>query len=77
MPYVAIKTFPKDEKAKAEAADRISKVLQEVWKCEPDWISVSIEDIEPDDWDEKVVSGAMESNMDHMMILNGEIRNHK
>ena len=80
MPYVAIKTFPKDEEAKAEAADRISKVLQEVWNCEPDWISVSIENIDPDDWDEKVVKGAMQENMDHMKILNGEtkkIRNKK
>lgn len=77
MPYVAIKTFPKDEKAKAEAAERISKVLQEVWACEPDWISVSIEDIDPDEWDAKVVKGAMGSNMDYMMILNGEIKNHK
>ena len=72
MPYVAIKTFPKDEKAKAEAAERISKVLQEVWACEPDWISVSIEDIDPDEWDAKVVNGAMQENRDHMKILNGE-----
>lgn len=72
MPYVAIKTFPKDEKAKAEAAERISKVLQEVWDCEPDWISVSIENIEPDDWDEKVVKGAIQPNMENMLILDGE-----
>ena len=72
MPYVAIKTFPKDEKAKAEAAERISKVLQEVWACEPDWISVSIEDIDPDEWDVKVVNGVMQQNKDHMLILNGE-----
>lgn len=72
MPYVAIKTFPKNEKEKAEAAERISRVLQEVWGCEPDWISVSIENIDPDDWDEKVVNGSMQPNMDHMIILDGK-----
>ena len=72
MPYVAIKTFPKDEKARAEAAERISKVLQEVWACEPDWISVSIENIDPDDWEEKVVNGAMKENMGNMLILEGK-----
>ena len=72
MPYVAIKTFPKSEKEKAEAAERVSRVLQEVWGCEPDWISVSIENIDPDDGDEKIAAGEMEENMDKMLILNGE-----
>ena len=77
MPYVAIKTFPKSEKEKAEAAERISKVLQEVWGCEPDWSSVSIENIDPDDWDEKITEGDMQANMDSMLILNGEKVNRK
>ena len=77
MPYVAIKTFPKSEKENAEAAERISKVLQEVWGCEPDWISVSIENIDPDDWDEKITAGDMQANMDRMLILNGEKVNRK
>ena len=72
MPYVAIKTFPKSEKEQAEAAERVSRVLQEVWGCEPDWISVSIENIDPDDWDEKIAAGEMQENMDKMLILNGE-----
>ena len=74
MPYVAIKTFPKDEKAKQDAAERISRVLQEVWGCEPDWISVSIEDIDPDEWDEKVVCGSMKENTEHMIIRDGTAR---
>ena len=72
MPYVAIKTFPKDEKTKREAAERISRILQEVWDCEPDWISVSIENIDPDDWDEKVVGGDMRTNAAHMIIRDGK-----
>ena len=72
MPYVAIKTFPKNGEEKAEAAERISKILQEVWGCEPDWISVSIENIDPDDWDAKVVNTAMRQNMENMLILDGK-----
>ena len=72
MPYVAIKTFPQDEAARRRAAERIHRLLMEEWGSEADWISVSVENIDPAEWDERIVRGAMENDAPYMLIRDGE-----
>ncbi|MBR2717013.1 MAG: hypothetical protein IKD79_04680 [Oscillospiraceae bacterium] len=72
MPYVSIKTFPQDEDARRRAAEKIQRLLMEEWGSEADWISVSIENIEPERWDERIVRGAMEDDAPYMLIRDGE-----
>ena len=72
MPYVAIKTFPQSEEAKRLAAERIHSLLMELWGCKADWISVSVENIPPEEWEERIVRGAMEEDRAHMLIRDGE-----
>lgn len=74
MPYVAIKLWPKGEEAKARLADNVSKTVQETLGCPPEAITLSIEEISRDDWDEKVVKPEIEPYQDAMMILSGQKR---
>lgn len=72
MPYVKIKAYPKDEETKRKLAQKISEAFLEVWGCPREAISVSIEEVRPDDWDREVVKGDIEPNSDKMFILFGQ-----
>ena len=72
MPYIQIKAYPKDEEIKKRVADRINQVFLEEWGCPQEAISVSIEEVLPQDWNEKVVKPEIEPNKDKMLILDGE-----
>ncbi|MBO7392667.1 MAG: tautomerase family protein [Abditibacteriota bacterium] len=72
MPYIKIKAFPKDEETKKIVADEIFEVMKKHWGCPPKAISLSIEAVDPADWEEKVVKAEIEPAKDKMFILNGE-----
>ena len=72
MPYVSIKTWPQDEAARRRAAEKIQRLLLEEWGAEADWISVSVENVDPDAWDARIVRGAMEADAPYMLIRDGE-----
>ena len=72
MPYIAIKAFPKDEKTKQETVDKINQVFLETWGCPQEAITVSLEEITPSEWDEKVKKTEILSKTDKMMILDGK-----
>jgi 4-oxalocrotonate tautomerase len=72
MPYIAIKAYPKDEKIKREVVEEINRIFLEKWGCPPQAISISIEEIPPADWEEKVVKTEIAPKADRMMILSGE-----
>jgi len=71
MPYISIKSWPKDEATRRAAVERINEVFLEVWGCPPEALTISSEVIQPEDWEEKVVKGEIEPNMEHVMILSG------
>lgn len=72
MPYVAIKTYPKEDAAKQKLVERINQALLEVLGCPEEAVSISVEEILPQEWEERVVKPEMEPNRDHMMILSGK-----
>ena len=72
MPYVAIKAYPKDEKTKQELVKRINDIFLEVWGCSQKGLSISLEEVKPEDWVDQVVNTHMATDKDHMMILSGE-----
>ena len=74
MPYIAIKSFPKDEETKNRVVEEINKIFLEEWGCPQQAITISVEDIDPSKWDEAVVKTEIEPNMDKMKILSGEKR---
>ena len=74
MPYIKIKAYPKDPAIKKEIAERINKAFLELWGCSQEAISLSIEEVAPEDWEETVAKAEIEPNADKMLILNGEKR---
>lgn len=72
MPYISIKAFPKDEETKKKVVDKINQVFLEEWGCPQEALTISLEEISPDDWNEKVLKTEIEPKKDNMMILNGK-----
>lgn len=74
MPYIAIKSFPKDQATKELVVEKINEIFLEVWGCPQEAITISIEDVAPEDWDEKIVKPEIDPKMENMMILSGKKR---
>ncbi|MBQ3388394.1 MAG: tautomerase family protein [Thermoguttaceae bacterium] len=72
MPYVAIKGHPKTAEIRARLVERINQALLEVWGCPQEAISISLEEIDPEKWEETVVKKEIEPNSEKMYIFNGE-----
>ncbi len=55
MPHVIVKLYAgRSEQQKARIAEEVTKAVMAGADCAEQSVSVSIEDIEPDDWVEKV-----------------------
>lgn len=72
LPYIAIQSFPKDERTKQKVVERINQVFLEEWGCKPEAITISLEEISPEEWTAKVVESKMKENQEHMVISNGK-----
>ena len=72
MPYIRIKAYPKDKATKEKVVEAINKAFVDNWGCPPQAISISIEEVAPEDWVETVEKAEIEPNADKMFVLNGE-----
>ncbi len=72
MPYIAIKGYPKDDETKKRIAEKVNEAFLEIWGCPQEAISLSVEEISPDDWEEKVVKCEIEPNKEKMLIFSGQ-----
>lgn len=72
MPYIAVKAFPKDEETKKKVVDQINEIFLKTWGCPQEAITISMEEVTPDQWNEKVKEPEITPNQDKMMILDGE-----
>ena len=71
MPYIAIKAYPKDEEIKKKVVDEINGVFLKYWGCSKEAISISVEEIAPEKW-QNVVDNEIAPNVEKMMILSGD-----
>jgi len=72
MPYIRIKAYPKDQATKEKVVEAINKAFVDNWGCPPQAISISIEEVAPEDWVETVEKAEIEPNVDKMLVLNGK-----
>ena len=72
MPYIRIKAYPKDQATKEKVVEAINKAFVDNWGCAPEAISISIEEIAPENWVEQVEKAEIEPNRDKMFVLNGQ-----
>ena len=71
MPYIKIKAYPKDEKIKKQLVDELNATFLKIWGCPQEAISISIEEVDPSNWDD-VRKSEILPNRDKMMIIEGE-----
>ena len=74
MPYLSIKCYPRDEAARRAAVERLNQALMEVWGCAPEDITISLEEVAPEDWDDQVERPEIRARLDTVWILDGEKR---
>ena len=72
MPYIRIKAYPKDQATKKKVVDAINQVFVDNWGCAPQAISISIEEVAPEDWVEQVEKKEILPMADKMFVLNGQ-----
>ncbi len=73
MPYIAIKSFPKDGETKKRVIEKIEEVFVNEWGCPPEAVTISLEEFAPEKWGE-VVENEIRPNMDNVVILDGKVR---
>jgi 4-oxalocrotonate tautomerase len=55
MPHVILKLYPgRSDRVKEQLVEKIVKDVVALAKCEEKSVSVAIEEVEPEDWPEKV-----------------------
>lgn len=74
MPYIAVKAFPRTDQAKIDIAEALNKAIIEATGCPQHGVSISIEYVTPEEWDEKVKIPEMDPRDEYMMVLHGEKR---
>ncbi|MFA5635778.1 MAG: tautomerase family protein [Anaerovoracaceae bacterium] len=72
MPYIAIKSFPKDKAIKEAMAEKINEAFLEIWGCPQEAITISFEEVTPEKWEEEVVKPEIVTNIEKMAILDGK-----
>lgn len=74
MPYVDIKCFPRNEEMRKDIVEKINQVLIDAWGCPQEAISISLEEVTPENWDAQVKVPEMDVRDETMYILHGEKR---
>ena len=72
MPYINIKAWPKDQATKEKLVNKINEAFLEIWGCPQEAITIAIEEVAPEQWEEAVVKPEILPQADKMMILAGE-----
>jgi 4-oxalocrotonate tautomerase len=67
MPHVIVKLWPgRSEQQKAQLSKEIVKDVMGVLNSEDEWISVAIEEVEPEDWVEQVYKPDIQSHWENL-----------
>ena len=72
MPHVIIKLYPgRTDEQKTKLAGEIVKDIVAIAKCEAKSVSVAIEEVEPENWAEKVYKPDILNNKSYLIITPG------
>jgi len=67
MPHISIKIYPgRSEQQKSRLSEQIATDVVTILKCGEESVSVSIEEVSPHDWAEKVYKQEILSNHDKL-----------
>lgn len=67
MPHITVKLYPgRSEEQKIRLAEEIVKDVVAIAKCREESVSVAIEEVKPEDWDEKVYKADILTNREKL-----------
>jgi 4-oxalocrotonate tautomerase len=67
MPHVTVKLYPgRSEEQKRQLSEAIVKDVMAIARCEEKSVSVAIEDVNPEDWAEKVYKPEILPSLDRL-----------
>ena len=72
MPYVAIKSYPKDEETKRKLVEKINEAVMEVCGVPQQAVTITYEEFTKEEWPDKVVKAQVEPIADKLYINKGE-----
>ena len=72
MPYIAIKALPKDAETKKKVVEQINGIFLKTWGCPQEAITISVEEVPPNEWNKRVREPEILSKSDKMLILDGK-----
>lgn len=71
VPYIAVKMWPKTDAEKKAMAENLAKTVADTLNCPLQYVSVSMEEIQPEAWDE-YFGAELEAKKENMYIIQGE-----
>ena len=72
MPHIIVKLYPgRSEEQKVQLANEIAKVVVKTVKCEKKVVSVAFEEIDKNDWPEKVYKPDIMGKKENLYIEPG------
>lgn len=64
MPHIVVKMYPgRSQEVKEDFAKKVQQLTVEEFGCQPGHVSVSVEDIKPENWKEEVVNQIREEDL--------------
>lgn len=64
MPHIVVKMYPgRSQEVKEDFAKKVQQLTVEEFGCQPGHVSVSVEDIKPENWKEEVVNKIREEDL--------------
>lgn len=66
MPYISVKLYPRSEEEKIALADKLNALIVETLGCKPEAVTIAIDDVAPERWQEDIVDGVINANRDHL-----------
>ena len=72
MPFISVKCYPRDREMHEKLAEALYDCLVETWGLKPHQVNIAIENVEREDWPEKVREPLIEGDMEHMFYKDGE-----
>ena len=72
MPHVIVKLYPgRSAEQKKQLAHKIVRSVIEITECKQKSVSIEIEEVEPDDWAEKVYKPDIINNKKNLVVTPG------
>lgn len=71
MPYIHVKMWPKTDDEKKAMANNLVKAITDALDCPAEYVTLSMEEIAPEKWEE-TVGPELEERTDQIYFIHGE-----